>query len=54
VTVDGHYYVGDDAAEGWQAQIVTGVLFRAGRSVAFRFGYETAVKGGSLGVYLMR
>jgi hypothetical protein len=49
VTETGRYYVDDDSASGWKPQAVLGLLIRAGSRVVFRFGYETAVSGVSVG-----
>jgi len=51
LTDSGAYYVDDDIAPAWTGQAVLGVLLRAGRSLAFRVGYETAIGGLGLGAY---
>jgi hypothetical protein len=52
VTNSGSYFVADDAEPVWSAQGVAGVLLRAGRRIAFRVGYETAISGLGFGAYL--
>lgn len=54
ITLTGGYYVDDDGGSGWVPQFVGGVLFRAGPRLAFRFGYETAPGGMSIGGYFVR
>ena len=51
VTPTGRYYVDDPGASGWKPQVVGGLLIRAGSRFVFRFGYETAVSGVSVGGY---
>lgn len=51
VTETGRYYVDDPGTTGWKPQVVGGLLIRAGSRVVFRFGYETAVSGVSMGGY---
>ena len=53
VTPTGNYYVDDEAGSGWKPQGVIGLMLRAGPSLAIRFGVESAIKGGSVGVYIV-
>ena len=53
VTDSGSYYVDDDLPPEWKAQAVGGFLVRAGRSLAFRIGYETAIGGLGFGAYFV-
>ena len=53
ITPTGGYYVDDDDGSGWEPQFVGGVMFRAGPRLAFRFGYETAPGGMSIGAYIV-
>ena len=53
VTEDGSYYVPDSAHSGWRVQFVSGVAFRAGPRLAARFGFESAVKGASISLYIV-
>lgn len=53
ITPTGSYYVDDELNSKWKPQVVAGALFRAGRSLAFSGGYETALNSVSVGVYLM-
>lgn len=53
ITPTGGYYVDDEEGSGWEPQFVGGVLFRAGRRLAFRIGYETAPGGMSVGAYIV-
>jgi hypothetical protein len=52
LTDDGSYYVEDDRAPSWKPQAVIAMLMRGGRNLAFRLGYETALGGLELGVYI--
>lgn len=49
----GSYYVDHQLEPDWSAQVVAGMLLRAGRNVAFRFGYESAPGGLSVGAYFV-
>lgn len=51
VTDSGAYFVDDDVGPSWKAQGVGGFLLRAGRTLAFRLSYETAIGGLGLGAY---
>jgi predicted N-acetyltransferase YhbS len=51
VTDSGVYFVDDDVGPSWKAQGVGGFLLRAGRALAFRLSYETAIGGLGLGAY---
>ena len=53
ITPNGNYFVDDPETSGWMPQAVAGVLLRAGRSLAFRAGYETGPGGMSLGIYFV-
>jgi hypothetical protein len=53
ITETGGYYVDDEDEGGWVPQAVVGLLLRAGNRLAFRFGYETAPGGMSLGAYII-
>lgn len=53
ITPSGRYFVDQEVDPTWQAQLVLGMLFRAGNNLAFRAGYETAPGGMSLGVYFV-
>jgi hypothetical protein len=47
----GAYFVLHETEPTWGVQGVAGLLFRAGRNLVFRFGYETAPGGMSVGIY---
>ena len=51
VTGSGSYFVDDDPTEQWTVQAVGGFLLRAGPSLVFRVGYQTAIGGLALGAY---
>jgi hypothetical protein len=53
ITETGQYFVDHTADPTTEIQGVAGMLIRAGNRLAFRFGYETAPGGMSLGAYFM-
>lgn len=53
ITSSGAYFVDVEPQPGWGAQFVAGAMIRAGRRIAFRFGYETAPGGMSFGAYIV-
>jgi hypothetical protein len=53
ITPNGTYFVDNPPGSGWIGQFVVGGLLRAGNNLAFRFGYETAPGGMSIGVYMV-
>jgi hypothetical protein len=53
ITESGSYYVDFDPQPGWGVQFVAGAMLRAGNRLAFRFGYETAPGGMSVGGYIV-
>lgn len=52
VTFSGAYFVDDDVGPEWKPQAVGGVLLRAGRNLAFRVSYESAIGGLGVGAYV--
>lgn len=54
ITPTGTYFVSrDDDGPTWKPQAIIGGLLRAGSSLAFSFGFETAARGLSVGAYLV-
>lgn len=53
ITETGQFFVDHDPDPSTHIQAVVGMLIRAGDRLAFRFGYETAPGGMSLGAYFI-
>jgi hypothetical protein len=53
ITPEGNYFVPHFAEPSWTAQAVVGLLMRAGNRLAFSFGYETAPRGMTIGVFII-
>jgi hypothetical protein len=53
ITETGQYFVDHQAEPETELQLVAGMMIRAGDRIAFRFGYETAPGGMSLGGYFI-
>lgn len=53
ITETGQFFVDHSEDPATEIQGVAGMLIRAGNRLAFRFGYETAPGGMSLGAYFM-
>jgi hypothetical protein len=53
ITETGTYFVDHETDPDLSMQIVGSMIMRAGNRLAFRFGYETAPGGMSLGAYLI-
>lgn len=53
ITETGQFFVNHDPDLSTEIQAVVGMLIRAGNRLAFRFGYETAPGGMSLGAYFI-
>jgi hypothetical protein len=52
ITEEGNYFVPHFAEPSWTAQLTAGLLMRAGNRIAFSFGYETAPRGMTVGVFI--
>jgi hypothetical protein len=52
ITAEGNYFVPHFAEPSWTAQAVVGLLMRAGNRLSFSFGYETAPRGMTIGVFI--
>ena len=53
ITTSGNYYVDNPDESGRKPRVAAGFLFRAGPLLVFRIGFESAIKGGSVGVLLV-
>jgi hypothetical protein len=53
ITPFGNYYVDHETEPSTELQLVGGMMIRAGNSLAFRFGYDTAPGGMSVGAYFI-
>jgi hypothetical protein len=53
ITETGQYFVDHQTDAETELQLVAGMMIRAGDRLAFRFGYETAPGGMSLGAYFV-
>jgi hypothetical protein len=53
ITATGQFFVDHAEDASTEIQAVVGMLIRAGNRLAFRFGYETAPGGMSLGAYFL-
>lgn len=51
ITETGQFFVDNEPDPATELQLVAGMLIRAGTHLVFRFGYETAPGGMSLGAY---